>query len=129
MRSIGYQIDINTINIKHKTQDWSIFETNLNFLIMLQSRLRGPSREPSFDDDRESQVARPSQPGKSRTTTYISSSTPAHNNNSVKIEVKDAKKSVPPSPAIKKKVMARQFQLLYPIILASKYKSFLLKVN
>merc|ERR1712025_199463 len=36
---------------------------------------------------------------RTKTTTYISNS----NNNTVKIEIKDAKKTVPPSPAIKKK--------------------------
>merc|ERR1712038_679382 len=46
---------------------------------------------------------------KSRSTTYISggsvknSSSNTNTNNKVKIEIKDAKKSVPPSPAIKKK--------------------------
>merc|ERR1719412_139102 len=77
-----------------------------------QSRLRGsrgPSREPSFEDDRES--SRSSV--KSRSTTYISgnsakstssnSNSNSNSNNTVKIEIKDAKKSVPPSPAMKKK--------------------------
>merc|ERR1712154_92246 len=80
---------------------------------------RAPSREPSFEDDRES--SRSSV--KSRSTTYISggsnntnsssnnsnsssSNNNNSNNNTVKIEIKDAKKSVPPSPAIKKKAPA-----------------------
>lgn len=65
---------------------------------------RGPSREPSFEEDRDS--ARSSV--KSRSTTYISggSSNSNNSNNTVKIEIKDAKKSVPPSPAIKKKAPA-----------------------
>ena len=80
---------------------------------LFQSRLRGnsrgPSREPSFEDERES--SRSSV--KSRSTTYISggsvksssgNNTPSSTPNTVKIEIKDAKKSVPPSPAIKKKV-------------------------
>ena len=74
-----------------------------------QSRLRGsraPSREASFEDDRDS--TRSSV--KSRSTTYLSggntnNSTTNNSNNTVKIEIKDAKKSVPPSPAIKKKVV------------------------
>eukprot|EP00092_Neocalanus_flemingeri_P004363 GFUD01004693.1.p1 GENE.GFUD01004693.1~~GFUD01004693.1.p1 ORF type:complete len:777 (+),score=188.63 GFUD01004693.1:179-2509(+) len=60
------------------------------------SRIRGPSREPSFDSEEKEnhQINR-------RKTHNISNS-----NNTVKIEIKDAKKSVPPSPAIKKKAPA-----------------------
>merc|ERR1712013_529474 len=58
------------------------------------SRIRAPSREPSFDsEEKENHRSNRS------TKTYISNS----NNNTVKIEIKDAKKTVPPSPAIKKK--------------------------
>merc|ERR1719189_2319894 len=66
---------------------------------------RGPSREPSFEDERES--SRSSV--KSRSTTYISggsvksSGANSSTGNTLKIEIKDAKKSVPPSPALKKK--------------------------
>jgi len=58
------------------------------------SRIRAPSREPSFDSE-EKENHRTNR----STKTYISNS----NNNTVKIEIKDAKKTVPPSPAIKKK--------------------------
>jgi len=58
------------------------------------SRIRGPSREPSFDSEEKENHRN----NRSKTTAYISNS-----NNTVKIEIKDAKKSVPPSPAIKKK--------------------------
>lgn len=58
------------------------------------SRMRAPSREPSFDlEEKENH-----RNNRLKTTAYISNA-----NNSVKIEMKDAKKSVPPSPAIKKK--------------------------
>jgi hypothetical protein len=59
------------------------------------SRIRAPSREPSFDSEEKENHRN----NRSKTTTYISSS----NNNTVKIEIKDAKKTVPPSPAMKKK--------------------------
>ena len=67
-------------------------------MLHYQSRLRGPSREASFDEDRGEPVTRSSV--KNRSTTYISTATPPTNNNS-----RDAKKSVPPSPAPKKKVI------------------------
>jgi len=66
---------------------------------------RGPSREPSFDngDDRDSVSSRGSSM-KGKTTAYISRS---ESNNTVNIEIKNnAKKYVPPSPAIKKKAPA-----------------------
>ena len=87
----------------------TLFSKSFTDCLFFQSRLRGsrgPSREPSFEEDRES--TRSSV--KSRSTTYISggsvknSSSNSNTNNTVKIEIKDAKKSVPPSPAIKKKV-------------------------
>jgi len=58
------------------------------------SRIRAPSREPSFDSEEKENHRN----NRTKTTSYISNS-----NNTVKIEIKDAKKSVPPSPAIKKK--------------------------
>jgi len=58
------------------------------------SRIRAPSREQSFDSEEKE-----NQRNNRTTKTYISNS----NNNTVKIEIKDAKKTVPPSPAIKKK--------------------------
>jgi len=58
------------------------------------SRIRAPSREPSFDSEEKE-----NHRNNRATKTYISNS----NNNTVKIEIKDAKKTVPPSPAIKKK--------------------------
>ena len=87
----------------------TLFSKSFTDCLFFQSRLRGsrgPSREPSFEEDRES--TRSSV--KSRSTTYISggsvknSSSNSNTNNTVKIEIKDAKKSVPPSPAMKKKV-------------------------
>ena len=70
-----------------------------------QSRLKGISRELSFDDDKDTlSVSSRSGPGasKSRSTTYISGAGSQNSSNNVKHQ--DAKKSVPPSPAIKKKV-------------------------
>jgi len=68
------------------------------------SRLKGISRELSFDDDKDTlSVSSRSGPGasKSRSTTYISGAGSQNSSNNVKHQ--DAKKSVPPSPAIKKK--------------------------
>lgn len=61
------------------------------------SRIRAPSREPSFDSEEKENHRN----NRTKTTSHISNS-----NNTVKIEIKDAKKSVPPSPAIKKKAPA-----------------------
>merc|ERR1712106_1046352 len=58
------------------------------------SRIRAPSREPSFDSEEKENHRN----NRTKTTAYISNS-----NNTVKIEIKDAKKTIPPSPAIKKK--------------------------
>lgn len=58
------------------------------------SRIRAPSREPSFDSEEKENHRN----NRGKTTAYISNS-----NNTVKIEIKDSKKTVPPSPAIKKK--------------------------
>jgi len=58
------------------------------------SRIRAPSREPSFDSEEKENHRN----NRTKTTAYISNS-----NNTVKIEIKDAKKIIPPSPAIKKK--------------------------
>lgn len=66
------------------------------------SRLRGPSREASFDEDK-SPVSRSSVKNRSTTSTYINGHSANAGNNTVKIDIKDAKKSVPPSPAPKKK--------------------------
>jgi len=66
------------------------------------SRLRGPSREASFDDDK-SPVSRSSVKNRSTTSTYLNGHSANSGNNTVKIDIKDAKKSVPPSPAPKKK--------------------------
>ena len=72
-----------------------------------QSRLKGISREQSFDDDKDTlSVSSRSGPGdrgpKARSTTYISGSGAGSQTSS---KHQDAKKSVPPSPAIKKKVL------------------------
>merc|ERR1711892_1167385 len=58
------------------------------------SRIRAPSREPSFDSEEKENHRN----NRTKATAYISNS-----NNTVKIEIKDAKKTIPPSPAIKKK--------------------------
>ena len=75
-----------------------------------QSRLKGISRELSFDDDKDTlSVSSRSGPGaasKSRSTTYISGAGSQNSSNNVKHQ--DAKKSVPPSPAIKKKVFFKK---------------------